>query len=285
MKKFILALVFILLSSTMFENSRTVANANDTLFETPVCLTVNGNYIKSDTPGYLEGGYTMVPIRAITEALRADRIDWNEKSSTATITRKNTTIVLKKNNKTAVVNGKNVTMDTASVIKADRFYVPARFVAETLSTKVGWNASTYTVNITAQGVTVPASMIGDRGYTDNDIYWLSRIVNAESQGEPMIGKIAVANVVLNRVKSPLFANNIYDVIFDRNYGVQFTPILNGTIYNTPLGDSVVAAKRALRGENYASESLYFLNPRIATSSWIINNRTFFRRIGNHDFYL
>ena len=59
MKKFILALVFILLSSTMFENSRTVANANDTLFETPVCLTVNGNYIKSDTPGYLEGGYTM----------------------------------------------------------------------------------------------------------------------------------------------------------------------------------------------------------------------------------
>lgn len=101
----------------------------------------------------------------------------------------------------------------------------------------------------------------------------------------MIGKIAVANVVLNRVKSPLFANNIYDVIFDRNYGVQFTPILNGTIYNTPLGDSVVAAKRALRGENYASESLYFLNPRIATSSWIINNRTFFRRIGNHDFYL
>ncbi|HBL81703.1 MAG TPA: copper amine oxidase [Clostridiales bacterium] len=285
MKKFILALVFILLSSTMFENSRTVANANDTLFETPVCLTVNGNYIKSDTPGYLEGGYTMVPIRAVTEALRADRIDWNEKSSTATITRKNTTIVLKKNNKTAVVNGKNVTMDTASVIKADRFYVPVRFVAETLSTKVGWNASTYTVNITAQGVTVPASMIEDRGYTDNDIYWLSRIVNAESQGEPMIGKIAVANVVLNRVKSSLFANNIYDVIFDRNYGVQFTPILNGTIYNTPLGDSVVAAKRALRGENYASESLYFLNPRIATSSWIINNRTFFRRIGNHDFYL
>lgn len=285
MKKFILALVFILLSSTMFENSRTVANANDTLFETPVCLTVNGNYIKSDTPGYLEGGYTMVPIRAVTEALRADRIDWNEKSSTATITRKNTTIVLKKNNKTAVVNGKNVTMDTASVIKADRFYVPVRFVAETLSTKVGWNASTYTVNITAQGVTVPASMIEDRGYTDNDIYWLSRIVNAESQGEPMIGKIAVANVVLNRVKSSLFANNIYDVIFDRNYGVQFTPILNGTIYNTPLGDSVVAAKRALRGENYVSESLYFLNPRIATSSWIINNRTFFRRIGNHDFYL
>lgn len=285
MKKFILALVFILLSSTMFENSRTVANANDTLFETPVCLTVNGNYIKSDTPGYLEGGYTMVPIRAVTEALRAERIDWNEKSSTATITRKNTTIVLKKNNKTAVVNGKNVTMDTASVIKADRFYVPVRFVAETLSTKVGWNASTYTVNITAQGVTVPASMIEDRGYTDNDIYWLSRIVNAESQGEPMIGKIAVANVVLNRVKSSLFANNIYDVIFDRNYGVQFTPILNGTIYNTPLGDSVVAAKRALRGENYASESLYFLNPRIATSSWIINNRTFFRRIGNHDFYL
>ncbi len=285
MKKLILALVFILLFSTMFENTKTVVNANDMLFETPVCLTVNGSYIKSDTPGYLEGGFTMVPIRAVTEALRADKVDWNEKTSTATITRKKTTIVLKKNSKTATVNGKNKTMDAASVIKADRFYVPVRFVAETLNTQVGWNSATYTVNITAPGVTVPASMIGDRGYSDNDLYWLSRIINAESQGEPMIGKIAVGNVVLNRVKSPLFDDNIYDVIFDRKHGVQFSPILNGTIYNEPLGDSIVAAKRALRGENYAGQCLYFLNPRIATSFWIVNNRTFFRSIGNHDFYL
>lgn len=290
MKKLILALVFLFSFSILLESPKTAANTSVTTyhaseFEAPVCLTVNNHYIQSDSPGYLENGYTMLPIRAVSEALRADKIDWNEKTSTAAITRNTTTIVLKKNSKTAVVNGKNVTMDAAAVIKADRFYVPVRFVAENLNTEVSWDASTYTVHITAPGVTVPSSLIGDRGYSDKDLYWLSRIVNAESQGESMIGKIAVANVVLNRVNSSLYPDTIYDVVFDTKYGVQFSPILNGTIYNTPLGDSIIAAKRALRGENHAGESLYFLNPRIATSFWIVNNRTFYKSIGNHDFYL
>ena len=290
MKILILALVFLFSFSILLESPKTAANTSVTTyhaseFEAPVCLTVNNHYIQSDSPGYLENGYTMLPIRAVSEALRADKIDWNEKTSTAAITKNTTTIVLKKNSKTAVVNGKNVTMDAAAVIKADRFYVPVRFVAENLNTEVSWDASTYTVHITAPGVTVPSSLIGDRGYSDTDLYWLSRIVNAESQGESMIGKIAVANVVLNRVNSSLYPDTIYDVVFDTKYGVQFSPILNGTIYNTPLGDSIIAAKRALRGENHAGESLYFLNPRIATSFWIVNNRTFYKSIGNHDFYL
>ena len=101
----------------------------------------------------------------------------------------------------------------------------------------------------------------------------------------MKGKIAVANVVLNRVQSNLYADNIYDVIFDTNYGVQFTPVLNGSIYNVPLGDSIIAAKRALNGESHAGKSLYFLNPKTAQSFWIVNNRIFYKSIGNHDFYL
>lgn len=101
----------------------------------------------------------------------------------------------------------------------------------------------------------------------------------------MEGKIGVANVVLNRVNSPLFDDTVYQVIFDRKYGVQFTPTANGSIYHTPTGDSIIAAKRALLGENTAGESLYFLNPNISTSFWIMENRPFFRSIGNHDFYL
>lgn len=285
MKKSVLALLFVLLSTMTFYGTETTAKAEDALFKTPVCLTVNGSYIKSDTPGYLENGIAMLPIRALSDALCADRVDWNEKTSSATITKNGITIVLRKNQKTATVNGKSVKLDTAAVIQANRFYVPVRFAAETFHTTVSWDSQMYMVNITAADVTVPKDMIGDRGYTDNDLYWLSRIVNAESQGEPMTGKIAVANVVLNRVKSDLYANNIYDVIFDRNYGVQFTPILNGTVYHTPLGDSIVAAKRALIGENHAGESLYFLNPTIAENFWIVNNRIFFKTIGKHDFYL
>lgn len=259
--------------------------ADNLVLDTPVCVRVNGQYLKTENPAFLYKGVTLIPLRAVSDALCADSVSWNEKTSSAEIQKNRQTLVLTKNSKTALVNGKKVSLDAASIIYKDRFYVPIRFVAETFQTGVEWDKSTYTVNLTAPSVTVPAHAIGKPYYEEEDLYWLSRIVHAESKGEPMQGKIGVANVVLNRVKSPLYDNSIKEVVFDRKYGVQFTPTLNGTIYETPHGDSVVAAKRALLGENHAGKSLYFLNPKIAESFWIVNNRTFYKSIGNHDFYL
>lgn len=253
--------------------------------EAPVCVTVNGHYIKTDSSAFLYRGYTMIPIRAISNALCAEDVSWNAAQNTATVKKNGTLLQITKNSKTAWVNGKKTTLDSAAIICNDRFYVPIRFLAETFRAKAHWNPDSYTVEITDSSVTVPSHMIGSRRYSQEDLYWLSRIVHAESQGESMTGKIAVANVVLNRVESSLFDNTIHGVIFDRKYGVQFTPTANGTIYNTPSGDSVIAAKRALFGENTAGKSLYFLNPKISTSFWIVNNRIFYKTIGNHDFYL
>ncbi len=251
----------------------------------PVCITVNSHYIKTDTPAYLLKQYTMVPIRAVSDALCADSVTWNASAQTATITKGKTVLTLKQHNKTAVVNQKKVNMDTAAVIQNNRLYVPIRFIAETFGVTVSWDKNTYTVHLTSPHISVPQNMITSPKYHEDDLYWLSRIVHAESQGEVMEGKIGVANVVLNRVNSPLFDDTVYQVIFDKKYGVQFTPTTNGSIYHTPTGDSIIAAKRALLGENTAGESLYFLNPNISTSFWIVENRPFFRSIGNHDFYL
>ncbi len=251
----------------------------------PVCITVNSHYIKTDTPAYLLNQYTMVPIRAISDALCADSVSWNASTQAATITKGETVLMLKQLDKTAVVNQKKVKMDAAAVIHNNRLFVPIRFVAETFDVAVNWDKDTYTVNLSSPLLSVPKDMITSAKYKEDDLYWLSRIVHAESQGESMEGKIAVANVVLNRVNSPLFDNTIYQVIFDKKHGIQFTPTANGTIYHTPSGDSIIAAKRALLGENTAGKSLYFLNPDISTSFWIVENRPFFRSIGNHDFYL
>lgn len=121
---------------------------------------------------------------------------------------------------------------------------------------------------------------------DDKIFWLSRIIHAEAQGETYIGKVAVGNVVLNRVVSDKFPNTIYGVIFDKQYGhTQFSPVLDGSIYNTPNKDSVKAAMEALDGERPAEEALYFLNPRKATNFWIVRNREFLLTIEGHDFYL
>ena len=116
-------------------------------------------------------------------------------------------------------------------------------------------------------------------YNSDDLYWLSRIIYAESGNQPLAGKIAVGNVVLNRVRSPRFPNTIYGVIFQRN---QFSPASNGTIKRTPNTESVIAAKLCLDGAVELSNALYF--NRVGLKSWASRNRTFVATIAQHSFY-
>ncbi len=124
-----------------------------------------------------------------------------------------------------------------------------------------------------------------RTYDDNDIYWLSRLIEAEAQGESYTGKVAVGNCVLNRVITDSYPNNVVKVIFDTNYGVQYQPTKNGAIYNTPSSDSVNAAVAALEGARPVGKCLFFYNPRTSTGNWIKNNRAYYTSIGNHDFHI
>ena len=144
-----------------------------------------------------------------------------------------------------------------------------------------------TAPITAWNVTYKQakSMVkADAAYDYEDLYWLARVISAEAKGESFTGQIGVGTVVLNRVRSKDFPNTVKGVVFDQKYGTQFTPVANGTIYQTPTASAVVAAKMCLDGYTLSNSVLYFLNPRIATSSWIVQNRKYAFRIGNHDFY-
>lgn len=124
-----------------------------------------------------------------------------------------------------------------------------------------------------------------RGYSRDDVYWLARIIHAESEGESFIGKIAVGSVILNRVKSPDFPNSIYGVIFDKQYGyTQFSPVLDGRIYNTPDNESYRAAQAAIDGQRPVGPALYFLNPSKSQNFWIPNNRQYMMSLGQHQFY-
>ncbi len=125
---------------------------------------------------------------------------------------------------------------------------------------------------------------GSQFYREDEVYWLSKIISAEARGESMQGKIAVGNVILNRVRSNQFPNTIYGVIFDKKYGVQFAPTSNGTIYQTPTADSIIAAKICLEGYAISSKALYFFNPRYASGAWVKANREYAFTLGNHVFY-
>lgn len=160
-------------------------------------------------------------------------------------------------------------------------FVPVRSLAKIYGADVEWTDETRFVALTTTGTSLAS---GDNFYIADEVYWLSRIINAEAEGEPMEGKILVGNVILNRVRSGEFPDSIYDVIFDRKYAVQFTPTANGRIWNEPNADSVTAAKICLDAYYISRDALYFLNPRIATNFWIPANRQFLLSVGGHDFY-
>ena len=124
-----------------------------------------------------------------------------------------------------------------------------------------------------------------RNYSDEDLLWLARIIEAEASGESYEGKVAVGNVILNRVDSKEFPNTIYGVIFEYYKNIpQFSPVAEGTIYNKPSEESIKAAKDALNGVRPVGNSTYFFNPSKSAGTWIVKNKTYVTKIGGHSFY-
>ena len=117
-----------------------------------------------------------------------------------------------------------------------------------------------------------------------DLEWLAKMIFSEGRGESFAGQIAIGAVILNRVKSPLFPNNIKDVLFEKSYGYyQFTPAETGAIYSaTPTAQNIEAARRALNGEDPTNGALFFYNPN-KTSSTYLKSRAVSTVIGNHTF--
>lgn len=122
-------------------------------------------------------------------------------------------------------------------------------------------------------------------YSSDDLYWMSRIIHAEAEAEPYSGKVAVGNVILNRKNLSGYPNTVKGVIFDYWEGIpQFSPVASGTIYNNPNEDSIKAAKEAFNGSRPVGACTHFFNPDKAAGNWIVKNKTYVMRIGNHVFY-
>lgn len=119
----------------------------------------------------------------------------------------------------------------------------------------------------------------------DDLYWLSRIIHAEARGETYQGKVAVGNVVVNRVKTEGFPDTIKAVVFEYTNGTpQFSPVADGSIYLTPDEESIQAAKDALAGARPVGNATYFFNPTKVPTSWISKTKTYVTTIGDHVFY-
>ncbi|WP_053363189.1 cell wall hydrolase [Bacillus sp. FJAT-27251] len=108
---------------------------------------------------------------------------------------------------------------------------------------------------------------------------LARLVHAEAKGEPYVGKVAVAKVVLNRVGHEQFPDTVEEVIYQRN---AFEPVQNGSIKKPASEEAVKAVEEALADHERNGDVVYFYNPDTATSDWIFT-RQVVKKIGNHAF--
>ncbi|MGI6632847.1 MAG: cell wall hydrolase [Bacillota bacterium] len=117
------------------------------------------------------------------------------------------------------------------------------------------------------------------GYTQSELDLLARVVHGEAAGEPYVGKVAVAAVVLNRVHSHLFPDTIAGVIYEP---WQFSCVGGWLFNSTPSADSYKAAVDALNGWDPTYGALYYFNYHIVTNAWLwAKPHTI--TIGNHYF--
>ncbi len=114
---------------------------------------------------------------------------------------------------------------------------------------------------------------------NEDITLIARAVHGESRGEPYIGKVAVAAVILNRVEHPSFPNTIAGVIYQPG---AFTAVSDGQINLSPDNESLKAARDAINGWDPTYGCRYYWNPATATSKWIWSREVVIK-IGKHWF--
>lgn len=125
--------------------------------------------------------------------------------------------------------------------------------------------------------------------TDRDYETLLKIVEAEAGGEDTEGKIMVANVIFNRLQSPIFPDSIYDIVWQNTDGTaQFSPTADGRINTVTVSeDTREAVNRAIDGEDYSQGALFFMQEEYSDSdnvSWFKRDLEFLFKHGVHAFY-
>ncbi|MCM1368579.1 MAG: spore cortex-lytic enzyme [Roseburia sp.] len=137
------------------------------------------------------------------------------------------------------------------------------------------------LGITVGSGTAQNAVPSGSNISQSDLDLLARCVYGEARGEPYTGQVAVAAVVLNRVRSSKFPNTISGVIYQSG---AFTAVSDGQINLTPNDSAYSAARDALGGWDPTGGCLYYYNPATATSSWIWS-LTVHIKIGKHNFAL
>ncbi len=142
MKK-LLCLIFIL-----FSFGAVVVPASAAVQVNAVTVLVDGLKVNFDVQPVITQGRTLVPFRAIAEALNI-QVSWDNTTQTITAVSENKNISLQVSRKTAVVNNILVNLEVAPSIVKGRTLIPLRFFTENTGCTVLWDEATNTIKISS----------------------------------------------------------------------------------------------------------------------------------------
>ena len=244
-------------------------------------LDIKLNGVTLSQPAVVVNGIGYVPLRLVGETVAGAKVSYNKSTRTATLTANGLSMSIADGGYVIYANNRPLFSFSPSILMSNgRMYVPASALFKALGiTYSGFSDTAVTLTGSYKPLKSASSY-----YREDEVYWLSKIISAESSGESLLGQIAVGDVIMNRVKSNAYPNTIYSVIFDKKYGVQFSPTADGRIYANATYTATLAAKICLEGISLSDDAMYFLNPKVAESNWIVKNREYTYTIGNHDFY-
>lgn len=181
-------------------------------------MKINGEEKTIDAPPVIMNGRTLVPVRAIVEALDGT-VDWNGETKTATLVSGDNKIELTIDSNTAKLNGEEKSLDTAPVIIDSRTMLPLRFIAEGFGYQTDWEAQTKTIYVSGASEEQPAETETVSSENDNigvqkdhkqainsdDCDTFTQIVNKLTDGQ------AYTNVKLGDTDALLAADSVFGV--------------------------------------------------------------------------
>lgn len=241
---------------------------------------IDGEPAPVETNRYLKGDLTYVALAPTVQAIDPTaQVDWNSASGTVTVTSQNLKMTATVGQLYVVANGRYLYIQDGVQLNAEgRVVVPLNVITKAMDAKLSWDSATDTIYVQRGS---GAILSGDQFYKQDDLFWLSRVIYAESGNQSLKGQMAVGNVVLNRVESPIFPNNIQMVLSQRN---QFSTWLGGSLANrVPTESCIIAAKLVMDG-GVVEETRGALFFDSLTYSWAARHKTYVATLGGHKFY-
>ena len=242
-------------------------------------LLIDGMYAPAKVMLTRKDGVSYVALANMARAMDKDSlVSWAHASQTVTVRTGELTMTAQVGEFYLEANGRYFYLPEQVLLEDNRVMVPLWAVVKAFDATMKWDAQNETISITRGSGAIQS---GDDFYDEEVLFWLSRIIYAESGNQPTEGQMSVGTVVMNRVGNPTFGYTIQEVLAQRN---QFSTYDSGRLADrVPNESSVIAAKLVMDGGvvEETKNALYFDS---SAGSWAARNKEYVCTIGNHKFY-